>query len=98
MDFFRLTVSPTSYKDKRVNFFPLIYDLYLPGEADPSADPIGISKYPCRDDVTQGLQHVLQLLFIHRHWQVGDVQVCGVLLLLLPRQKGESGTQRREKT
>lgn len=38
--------------------------------------------------MTQGLQHILQLLLIHRHWQVGDIQVGGVLLLLLHRQNG----------
>lgn len=27
--FFRLTVSPITYKDKQVNFCPLIYDLYF---------------------------------------------------------------------
>lgn len=37
--------------------------------------------------MTQRLQHVLQLLLIHRHWQVGDVQVGGVLLLLLQGQE-----------
>lgn len=61
---------------------------FLPGEADSSADTIGIPQYPRGDDVTQGLQHILQLLLIHGHWQVGDVQVGGVLLLLLQGRDG----------
>lgn len=39
--------------------------------------------------MTQGLQHILQLLLIHRHRQVGDVQVSGVLLLLLRGREAE---------
>lgn len=68
----------------------------VPGEADSSADPIGIPQYPCGDDVTQGLQHVLQLLLVHRHRQVGDVQVGGVLLLLLQGQWLERGGEERK--
>ncbi len=64
-------------------------DASVPGEADSSADPVGIPQYPRGDDVTQGLQHVLQLLLIHRYWQVGDVKVGGVLLLLLQGQEVE---------
>lgn len=41
--------------------------------------------------MTQGLQHILQLLFIHGHGQVGDVQVGGVLLLLLQGRVGGGG-------
>lgn len=46
--------------------------------------------------MTQRLQHILQLLLIHRHWQVGDVQVGGVLLLLLQCQRFR-GVKRRER-
>ncbi len=56
---------------------------YKPGKADSSAQPIGVPQYPCGNDMTEGLQHVLQLLLIHGQWQVGDVKVGGVLLLLL---------------
>ena len=57
--------------------------LRVPGKADSSAQAIGVPQYPCGNDVTKGLQHVLQLLLVHGHWQVGDVKVGGVLLLLL---------------
>ena len=65
---------------------------FVPGKTNSSADPVGIPQYPCGDDVTQGFQHVLQLLLIHRNWQVGDVQVGGVLLLLLKGQEFEEQT------
>ena len=55
----------------------------IPGKADSSAQAVGIPQYPCGDDMTEGLQHVLQLLLIHGQRQVGDVEVGGVLLLLL---------------
>ena len=58
----------------------------IPGEADPSADPVGVPQDARGDDVTERLQHVLQLLLIHGYRQVGDVQVGGVLLLLLWRE------------
>lgn len=33
--------------------------------------------------MAKGLQHAIQLLLVHRERQVGNVKVCGVLLLLL---------------
>lgn len=61
----------------------------LPGKSHPTAGPIGISEDAGGDDLAEGLEHALQLLFIHRHRQVGDVEVGGVLLLLLCGDKGQ---------
>ena len=54
-----------------------------PGESHPAAGPVSVSENAGGNDLTEGLEHALQLLLIHGHWQVGDVQVGGVLLLLL---------------
>ena len=55
----------------------------VPGEAHASAGTVGIPEDARGDDLAEGLQHALQLLFVHGQRQVGDVQVGGVLLLLL---------------
>lgn len=54
-----------------------------PGEAHASAAAAVVSEDPRGDDLAEGLQHVVQLLLVHGQRQVGNVQVCGVLLLLL---------------
>lgn len=54
-----------------------------PGEAHSSAVAAVVSEDPCGDDLAKGLQHVVQLFLVHREGQVGNVQICGVLLLLL---------------
>ena len=61
----------------------------LPGEADPPAVPCGVTEDACGDDLAEGLQHGLQLLLVHGHRQVGDVQVGGVLFLLLWERDGQ---------
>lgn len=59
----------------------------LPGKANATAGATGISEDAGGDDLAEGLQHALQFLLIHRHWQVGDVQVGGILLLLLKMER-----------
>lgn len=59
-----------------------------PGKPHPTAGPVGISEDAGGDDLAKGLEHALQLLLIHWYWQVGDVEVGGVLLLLLRGEKG----------
>lgn len=54
-----------------------------PGEPDAPAVPAVVSEDPGGDDLTERLQHLLQLLLIHRQRQVGQVKVGGVLFLLL---------------
>lgn len=54
-----------------------------PGESHPAAGPVGISENAGGNDLSEGLEHAVELLFVHGHWQVGNVQVGGVLLLLL---------------
>lgn len=54
-----------------------------PGEAHAPTAAAVISEDPRGHHLAKGLQHGVQLLLIHRKRQVGDVQVCGVLLLLL---------------
>lgn len=54
-----------------------------PGEAHAPAVATVVSEDPRGDDLSEGLQHVLQLFLVHREGQVGNVQICGVLLLLL---------------
>ncbi|TNN74511.1 hypothetical protein EYF80_015291 [Liparis tanakae] len=54
-----------------------------PGEADAPAVAAVVPEDPRGDDLAEGLQHVLQLFLVHREGQVGDVQIGGVLLLLL---------------
>lgn len=54
-----------------------------PGKSHPAAGPISVSEDAGGNDLAEGLEHALQLLLIHRYWQVGDVEVGGVLLLLL---------------
>lgn len=54
-----------------------------PGKAHASAVPAVVSEDSSGDDLTEGLQHFLQLLFIHRQRQIGNVKICGILLLLL---------------
>lgn len=56
-----------------------------PGKADPSTGAVGVAENACGDDLTEGLQHALQLLLIHGQGQVGDIQVGRVLLLLLQK-------------
>lgn len=62
-----------------------------PGEAHASAVAAVISEDPRGDDLAEGLQHILQLFLVHRERQVGNVQICGVLLLLLLIQKTDRG-------
>lgn len=62
-----------------------------PGEAHASAVPAVVSEDSSGDDLTEGLQHFLQLLFIHRQRQIGNVKICGVLLLLLLAEKKRGG-------
>lgn len=59
----------------------------IPGESHTSAGTVGVSEDACGDDLTEGLQHAFQLLLIHRERKVGDVQVGGVLLLLLQKER-----------
>ena len=59
-----------------------------PGEAHAPAVATVVSKDPRGDDLSEGLQHVLQLFLIHWERQVGNVQICGVLLLLLLTMEG----------
>jgi len=54
-----------------------------PGEANAPAVAAVVPEDPRGDDLAEGLQHVLQLFLVHREGQVGDVQIGGVLLLLL---------------
>jgi len=65
----------------------IITEHRLPGKSNTAAGPVGISEDASRNDLAKGLQHALQLLLIHRHRQVGDVEVGGVLLLLLCRER-----------
>lgn len=60
---------------------------WIPRKANSSAQAIGIPQYPCGNYMTKRLQHVLQFLLIHGHWQVGDVKVSGILFLLLWKEK-----------
>ena len=75
--------NPTPYSLRFHHPHWLRVAISVPGEAHASADPVGVPQDPRGDDVAQGLQHVLQLLLIHGYGEVGDVQVGGVLLLLL---------------
>ena len=59
----------------------------VPGKAHSSAGAAGVSQDAGGDGLAEGLQHALQLLLLHGDRQVGDVQVGGVLLLLLKPQK-----------
>ena len=61
--------------------------MFSPGEADPSAGPAVVSEDAGGDDLSKRPQQPLQLLLVYRHRQVGDVQVGGVLLLLLLRER-----------
>lgn len=63
-----------------------------PGEADPSAVPAVVSEDAGGDDLTERLQHLLQLLLVHRQRQVGQVEVCGILLLLLLTENTDTDT------
>lgn len=58
-----------------------------PCKAHSSAASTGVPQDACGYDLAKVLQHVLQFLFIHRQRQVGDVQVCRVLFLLLYGEK-----------
>ena len=58
---------------------------FHPYKANPSAGPTGVSNDLRRDKLTIGLQHSLQVLLTHWQWEVWDVYICGVLLLLLCR-------------
>lgn len=60
----------------------------VPGEAHSSAGAVGVTQDASGDGLAEGLQHVLQLLFVHRQGQVGDVQVGRILLLLLQVDSG----------
>lgn len=55
----------------------------VPCEADPTAGPVGVPQDAGGDHLPEGLQQRLQLLLVHPQRQVGDVEVGGVLLLLL---------------
>lgn len=56
-----------------------------PCEANASACPVSVAEDTGGDHLTEGLQHGLQFLLIHGNGQVGDVQVSGVLFLLLEK-------------
>lgn len=58
-----------------------------PGKSHAAAGPVGIPQDTCGDDLAEGLEHALQLLLVHGHRQVGDVEVGGVLLLLLQQTR-----------
>lgn len=58
-----------------------------PGEAHTAAGAVGVSEDAGGDDLAEGLEHALQLLLVNGQRQVGDVQVGGVLLLLLQVNK-----------
>ena len=70
----------------------------LPGKSHSSAGPVCITQDAGGDGLAEGLQHVLQLLFIHGQGQVGDVQVGGVLLLLLRTTWGGFENEVTQKT
>lgn len=55
----------------------------LPGKTDASGLHIVVSEDPCGDDLPMLCQELLQLSLVHVGREVGDVQVGGVLLLLL---------------
>lgn len=54
-----------------------------PGKAHTPAGTVWVPQDPGWDHLTEGLQHILQFLLIHRQGQVGNVQICWVLFLLL---------------
>lgn len=58
-----------------------------PGKAHASAVAAVVPEDSSGDNLTEGLQHLFQLSLIHRQRQVGNVKVCGVLLLLLLRDR-----------
>lgn len=59
-----------------------------PCKSHATAGPVGVPEDPGGNDLAEGLQHVFQLLLVHGHRQVGDVEVGGVLLLLLHSKIG----------
>ena len=64
------------------NGFTLVSRLH-PGEADTATEAVGFTQNSGGDDGAVVLEHVLQVLLGEVHGQVGNVQVGGVLLLLL---------------
>lgn len=59
------------------------HHISLPGKANTSGLHVVVSKDTCRDDLSMLCQELLQFCFIHVRRQVGNVQIGGVLLLLL---------------
>ena len=64
----------------------------VPGEAHAPAGAAGVPEDARGDGLAEGLQHALQLLLLHGERQVGQVQVGGVLLLLLEPQRSGGST------
>lgn len=59
------------------------FSVILPGKSNASGLHIVVSEDPRGDDLPVLCQELLQLGLIHVGWEVGNVQVSGVLLLLL---------------
>ncbi len=63
------------------------YLKFIPGKAHSSAGAVSVTENASGNGLAEGLQHVLQLLLVHGQRQVGDIQVGGILLLLLNGEK-----------
>lgn len=70
----------------------------LPGKANTTAGTTGITQDPCRNNLSEGFEHIFKFLLIHGQRQVRNVQVGRILFLLLKQNRKSAVTFRQRET
>lgn len=70
----------------------------LPGKTNTAAGTTGITQDPCRDNLSEGLEHIFKFLLVHGQRQVRNVQVGRILFLLLRQNRKSAVTFRQKET